>query len=540
MDDVRLFLLFVLGVVLLTTIVSIISAIFNKKQLVTKINQLWPNRQKLENFIRPNARYDYQYQTYRSNYDENSLIDNKTWSDLNMDALFQSMNFNFTAIGEMRLYATLRGMFKANNKELKRYFKHNRSFRNQVAFHLAQIGKSVYPHFPDQLKPIKGNILFMFAPLLPIITLVYTFINTSNGIMVLVLACVFNIILSVSLKKTYEQDLKTIFYTANILSQSKKLTEIEGTPDLNVNFNHFKSARYLSGLLVKIEGGDFASAFILLIKTVFMLDYTIFHIIQNSYYKYLEEVLNCYDYIGQLDNHYAISLYQETLDEYCEPEIIQSQDTQHYLCDFEDLTHPLITDAVPNDLSINQNILLTGSNASGKSTFMKAVALNLILAQSIETATASQFKYVPGLVFTSMANADDVLSGDSYFMAELKSIRRLFNISTDKQIYCFIDEIFKGTNTTERIAASESVLTYLNNIPNYYVLAVTHDIELSSLLSPSFINYHFNESIKNDSIDFDFKIKPGKANTRNAIELLRLTQFPNDIYKRAKQQVENQ
>ncbi|RIO46031.1 MutS family DNA mismatch repair protein, partial [Staphylococcus pasteuri] len=105
-----------------------------------------------------------------------------------MDALFQSMNFNFTAIGEMRLYATLRGMFKANNKELKRYFKHNRSFRNQVAFHLAQIGKSVYPHFPDQLKPIKGNILFMFAPLLPIIALVYTFINTSNGIMVLVLA----------------------------------------------------------------------------------------------------------------------------------------------------------------------------------------------------------------------------------------------------------------------------------------------------------------------------------------------------------------
>ena len=175
-----------------------------------------------------------------------------------------------------------------------------------------------------------------------------------------------------------------------------------------------------------------------------MLDYTIFHIIQNSYYKYLEEVLNCYDYIGQLDNHYAISLYQETLDEYCEPEIIQSQDTQHYLCDFEDLTHPLITDAVPNDLSINQNILLTGSNLSGKSTFMKAVALNLILAQSIETATASQFKYVPGLVFTSMANADDVLSGDSYFMAELKSIRRLFNISTDKQIYCFIDEIFKA------------------------------------------------------------------------------------------------
>ena len=170
---------------------------------------------------------------------------------------------------------------------------------------------------------------------------------------------------------------------------------------------------------------------------------------------------------------------------------------------------------------------------------MKTVALNLILAQTIDTATASQFKYVPGLVYTSMANADDVLSGDSYFMAELKSIRRLFNISTKNQVYCFIDEIFKGTNTTERIAASESVLTYLSHLPNYYVLAATHDIELSNLLNISYTNYHFNESIKDDSIAFDFKIKPGKANTRNAIELLRLTQFPSDIYERAKQQVKD-
>lgn len=270
-----------------------------------------------------------------------------------------------------------------------------------------------------------------------------------------------------------------------------------------------------------------------------MLDYLIFHTIQHSYYKYVNEVLKCYDYIGHLDNHYAIALYQETLQEYCEPEIIQYSNTHQQLCKFNQLVHPLINNAIPNDLNLNRNILLTGSNASGKSTFMKTVALNLILAQTIDTATASQFKYVPGLVYTSMANADDVLSGDSYFMAELKSIRRLFNISTENQVYCFIDEIFKGTNTTERIAASESVLTYLSHLPNYYVLAATHDIELSNLLNISFTNYHFNESIKDDSIAFDFKIKPGKANTRNAIELLRLTQFPSDIYERAKQQVKD-
>ena len=83
---------------------------------------------------------------------------------------------------------------------------------------------------------------------------------------------------------------------------------------------------------------------------------------------------------------------------------------------------------------------------------------------------------------TSMANADDVLSGDSYFMSELKSIRRLFNTYQCNKIYCFIDEIFKGTNTTERIAASESVLSYLDNQKAYQVIAATHDVELSILL----------------------------------------------------------
>ncbi len=102
-----------------------------------------------------------------------------------------------------------------------------------------------------------------------------------------------------------------------------------------------------------------------------------------------------------------------------------------------------------------------------------------------------------------------------------------------------IDEIFKGTNTTERIAASESVLSYLNHQPEYRIVAATHDIELSELLKDNYQNFHFNETIENDEIHFDYKIKKGKANTRNAIELLRITNFPNKIYKRAKDQVKD-
>lgn len=241
--------------------------------------------------------------------------------------------------------------------------------------------------------------------------------------------------------------------------------------------------------------------------------------------------------ISILDNHYSIAMYQHTLTHYCYPKInnningLQTKSIIHPLLDEEN--------AIANTIDISNHILLTGSNASGKSTFMKAVALNLILAQSIQTATAHSFIYQPGYVMTSMANADDVLSGDSYFMSELKSIRRLFNTYQCNKIYCFIDEIFKGTNTTERIAASESVLSYLDNQKAYQVIAATHDVELSILLENTYNNYHFNESIQENSIFFDYKIKPGKANTRNAIELLRITQFPIDIYQRAQQNIRN-
>src|SRR5699024_6902109 len=204
-----------------------------------------------------------------------------------------------------------------------------------------------------------------------------------------------------------------------------------------------------------------------------------------------------------------------------------------------DVTHPLLTNAVPNTLTIDFQMLLTGSNASGKSTYMKAIALNLILAQTVQTVTANKFKYKPGSVFTSMANQDDVISGESYFMTELKAIRRLFNGQNNNYRYYFIDEIFKGTNTSERIAASESVLRYLNQQPNTRIMAATHDIELASLLQPDYKNYHFNETISDNEIHFDFIIKSGKANTRNAIELLRITDFPTPIYERAKNNVEH-
>lgn len=537
MTNNQTLVLIILTFIILITLVNVIISIIERRKQIAKINTLWDNKLKLESFIRPNSRFDAQYHAYRDHYNEQSFIDDKTWSDLNMDTLFHKINFNFTAIGEMRLYATLRGMFKVNQTSLINMFKENKVFRLNVSYILSKIGKNVYPLFPDQMLPTKRNILLMFCPLLPFIGFAFIFLIPSKGILICLTFMILNAILSFKLKKSYDQDLKSVFYTANVIKQSQALSKIESTPAISVDFTHFKASRRFSGLLARVESQDMASSIIMFIKLVFMIDYFLFHLIQRSYFKYQEEVMACYDYISILDNHYSIAMYQHTLTHYCYPKINHNINGLQ----MKSIIHPLLDEenAIANTIDISNHILLTGSNASGKSTFMKAVALNLILAQSIQTATAHSFIYQPGYVMTSMANADDVLSGDSYFMSELKSIRRLFNTHQCNKIYCFIDEIFKGTNTTERIAASESVLSYLDNQKAYQVIAATHDVELSTLLENTYNNYHFNESIQENSIFFDYKIKPGKANTRNAIELLRITQFPIDIYQRAQQNIRN-
>ena len=537
MTNNQTLVLIILTFIILITLVNVIISIIERRKQIAKINTLWDNKLKLESFIRPNSRFDAQYRTYRDHYNKQSFIDDKTWSDLNMDTLFHKINFNFTAIGEMRLYATLRGMFKVNQTSLINMFKDNKVFRLNVSYILSKIGKNVYPLFPDQMLPSKRNILLMFCPLLPFIGFAFIFLIPSKGILICLTFMILNAILSFKLKKSYDQDLKSVFYTANVIKQSQALSKIESTPAISVDFTHFKASRRFSGLLARVESQDMVSSIIMFIKLVFMIDFVLFHLIQRSYFKYQEEVMACYDYISILDNHYSIAMYQHTLTHYCYPKINNNINGLQ----MKSIIHPLLDEenAIANTIDISNHILLTGSNASGKSTFMKAVALNLILAQSIQTATAHSFIYQPGYVMTSMANADDVLSGDSYFMSELKSIRRLFNTYQCNKIYCFIDEIFKGTNTTERIAASESVLSYLDNQKAYQVIAATHDVELSTLLENTYNNYHFNESIQENSIFFDYKIKPGKANTRNAIELLRITQFPIDIYQRAQQNIRN-
>ena len=160
-----------------------------------------------------------------------------------------------------------------------------------------------------------------------------------------------------------------------------------------------------------------------------------------------------------------------------------------------------------------KNTLVTGSNASGKSTFIKAVAVNAVLAQTIMTCWAARFHMPRAQVLSSMALRDNVQGGESYFIVEIKSLKRILEaLRTDAPTLIFIDEILRGTNTVERIAASTALLTYLQE-QNALCLAATHDMELTRLL-PGYRQVHFREEIAPQGHGLPLQAFRGRPPTR--------------------------
>ena len=167
---------------------------------------------------------------------------------------------------------------------------------------------------------------------------------------------------------------------------------------------------------------------------------------------------------------------------------------------------------------------------------MKSIAINCILAQPIQPALAEKFTLQHGHVLTSMAIEDDLFAGDSYFVSEIKSIKRLLaQVEKGERCYCFVDEILKGTNTIERIASSAAAVRWLADYPSLAFVA-THDIELTEILKNECENVHFEEQVTAEKgISFDFKLKQGPAKTRNAIALLKVLNYPEKLVADAKE-----
>jgi DNA mismatch repair ATPase MutS len=240
-----------------------------------------------------------------------------------------------------------------------------------------------------------------------------------------------------------------------------------------------------------------------------------------------------YKYVAEIDMLIAVQSVRVGLPHYSKPVFY----TENKQMDLTDMFHPLIYNCVPNSIHTrtDEGVLITGSNMSGKTTFIRSIAINTLLAQTIYTTCTNGYKAPLLRLQTSIRTSDDLGEHKSYFQAEALSILDIINQSGGEEpvkSLIIIDEIFRGTNTIERIAAAKSVLTYLTDNKNF-VFVSTHDLELAELLDNDYAVYSFEETVNDTRLIFDYKMKTGVLKNKNGIAILETIGYPETVVEDA-------
>lgn len=313
---------------------------------------------------------------------------------------------------------------------------------------------------------------------------------------------------SARLKVSAYKDLIDVISNKNF--NSSYLKELQ-EPIKLLNSKALKQFNLISGLAESRNNVLFQFLFdgTLLIDAYVIYSYTRW---QKKYSNYLRDSFKA---IGKIEGLISISTIRIVKEDSSTPTIADT-------FEFSEIKHPLIKEdvCIPNDFNFVKRNIITGSNMSGKTTFMRSIGTNYTLFLAGADVCAKSFKAPILKLFTSMKVVDDVNNNISTFYGEILRIKKIIEyIKEEKGMLVLVDEIFKGTNTQDRIVGAKSFIKKLDK-SYIYSIVTTHDPELCKIDNVS--NYHFCEHYEGDKILFDYKIHDGISNTRNAIYLLKL------------------
>jgi len=476
------------------------------------------------------------------------FIDDISWNDLDMDKIFMRLNNTQTTVGEEYLYYLLRKpLFEEKDlKERERlisFFQQNPEQRTKLQYILAGLGKrkfvSITDYFYcDEKRVTVNGKLYKALAISLILSPLVLIANVQFGLLVILGLLFTNMTVYYKAKNEISMHLESLSYLVNMINCARRISgtgisEIKEYSDiLYTSYKKIKSVSVKSFYNLFYTTQD---PFLEYVKVVFLGELIAFESLLKAIYKHRTELIQIHECIGLIDSLISIASYRESIDFYTVPQLYKCSGATSKRLEFDEIYHPLIKNPVTNSAKLDKPILVTGSNASGKSTFLKTVAINAIFSQTIHTCLAKSYHSCYFMIFTSMALKDNIENNESYYIVEIKSLKRILdNINNTVPCLCIIDEVLRGTNTVERIAASSEVLYHLSK-SNCFCIAATHDIELSSILKHYFENYHFQESFSGNEIVFDYKLYPGKSNTRNAIKLLKIMGYRDEIVSSAEE-----
>lgn len=378
----------------------------------------------------------------------------------------------------------------------------------------------------------KHKLFLWLVPILNITTLwllitgilsiqLYTFITTAQ----LLLAGLSR----KKIKKTYFDACITIPQLKGYIEILRLIEEEEFTSDA------LKKASKMSPKLQKLvsigEAFNLRNNIIggLILNTFFLWDYQCAYRFEVWKKKYTQDLLKSFDILNDFEVFVSMACFYEANSNYTFPEISETS-----VLNGSKLGHPLIKKghSISNDFRIEQYqhfFIVTGANMAGKSTFLRTLGINLVLAMIGCPVCAEKFIFKPTPIFTCMRIDDSINEGKSYFHAELTRLKEIVELlERDEHVFIILDELLKGTNSMDKLKGSELFLEKLMNYDKCHGLIATHDLALTNMAAkfPDKIkNICFEVNIENDVMSFDYKLREGVTQNMNALFLMKQMQI---------------
>ncbi|MEO7192002.1 MAG: hypothetical protein ABI051_13195 [Vicinamibacterales bacterium] len=484
-----------------------------------------------------------------------ATMDDRTWADLNMDDVFAVLDRTESVVGQQVLYARLRdspnGRHTQTFEALVTHLHDNIHTREAVQLALMPLtdpaGYDLIDLAAADALEIRAWHAVFPALASTMVATVVVFLFYPIAILAIAAGCV----ISLALRSTAANGLRTVTgafrQVGPLVAAADALNQL-ALPGAAILATLRADVRNLARLRriaawagrdgTAAASGNIAALLFEYLNLLFCLDANALFFGARELRARAETLTRVIGAVGDVDAAVSIASYRAGTKGWTRPVIGPAGTTLR----LSGVRHPLLPEAVGNSVSLGppHGAVITGSNMSGKTTFLRTVGVTTAMAQTINTCIAESYEGPTFVVRSCIGRDDDPASGRSYYMVEVESVLALVHASrTPAPHLMLFDELFRGTNAVERIAAGEAVLSALlapdaaGRPAPHVVLAATHDQELVDLLADTYAPFHFTDTMDRDGLAFDYRLLPGPATTRNAIALLGLRGAPVELVARA-------
>ena len=483
-------------------------------------------------------------------------FDARTWSDLHLDDCIATLDRTLTRLGRQNLYRRVRGNIRWTDQPhmdaLHSVFMSGSEMRERVAYRLLQTDKGFGQDIWFVTRPGAINTRWWFwcfpfltaAMVASLVILPFAPAAIAAAAILLVVNMVARVAAEwqVPHALTSMRQVGPVLRVASDLARSPSLRDLAVSASIRGDIDSLRALRRITSWLTRDSAsiGEGLASLYEYLNIVFLLDGNALLFARKQLDEKGNTLRRIANFVGDVDVALSVASLRSETRGWCTPEKASSAQLE-----LRGVWHPLTADPVPNDATLipGKGMVVTGANMTGKSTYLRAVGIAIALGRTLNLVPAASCSGRLPRIHALFGVSDDVISGQSYYIAEALAVVTLLAEARDGEPSLFLlDELLRGTNTIERLAGAEAVLRalVLGSNSSHSAIAATHDGELVSLLSDCFEPFHFSESIVqgqsavSGGLLFDYRRRSGAATTRTALALLEHSGAPLELIRAAR------